>query len=497
MTLDPRLMALSSPFQDDDDALAAAKDLLAAPDPAAEVATLYAGLLHHKTLPTALAHLERAGSDLERLTIPSDLFDATWPLNGLLARPDERPPGRIPLAAIARRLDRHAALLTEAALALADAGPNGDGEPPPFVLIFGRAFDAAYPGYRRRLGHDVDVWAPDLPAGLRVAEALCGPLGLTLTRCKVAGLGPEAFGVFNTFRARDGHELHVDVMAGGQPYGPTALPLLVRAPDAGTLRPATWKGRAWTVPSAEDMLLMVAVRAQRKGEIVCRDVADARFLLRAEPGLDWDGLCAKARAHQVNGALHRLLARAASSAGDPAVPDGALRSIRPGPVERRAMVTLDRSGSAPRLWPALWGFRYLRVREGSSRAAARLAGDAVRSRLFALQVRLARRGGPAGGAASALRGLRPAFFSLCEFRIEPPASSAGFCLSRTRGGRASPPRSARGEAVALLHRIVTLLPAGAVEEGIRLRTAAEGTARPAHRCGAYVLNARPRTPAAQ
>src|SRR5262245_32187336 len=110
---------------DEADSRRAAAQLLDAAEPDGEIERLYPALLEHNIFPAALAHLERAGGDLERLTVSTARFRATWPYNALLPTPDETSPGRISLASIRRRLETHRTLLHRTLHDLIDAGEPG------------------------------------------------------------------------------------------------------------------------------------------------------------------------------------------------------------------------------------------------------------------------------------------------------------------------------------------------------------------------------------
>src|SRR5439155_24020418 len=137
----------------------------------------YPACLEHNILPAALAHLERAGGDLERLSISTALFRATWPYNALLPVPAEYSPGRISLAAIRRRLEEHRVILRRTLQDVLDAGAEGA-----LMLPWGEAIAATYPAYDQlpRLRRDIDVFVADLRTGLRILDTLWDKFGFIL-----------------------------------------------------------------------------------------------------------------------------------------------------------------------------------------------------------------------------------------------------------------------------------------------------------------------------
>jgi Uncharacterised nucleotidyltransferase len=498
-----RLVALSSPVRGDPAAGAAAAAVVSSADPDGEVDALYPGLLYHKTLPTAFAHLERAGGDLGSLGVSSSLYRALWPLNVVVAVPEESRPGRISLASIREVLDRHRDKLHGVVRELLELEGHR------YLFIFGRSLEAAYPGaYPLRMDFDTDLFAPDLDAGLALLADVRSRMGFVLSRCKVSRLDGEGIAVFNLYRpSTDGHEYHLDIMVGAYLARGSLRPLWFQAPLWERARSVDFEGSKVLIPSAEDMVLVTAVKTYRRREINRRDVNDMGFLLGQEEGrLDWDAVVADARRNQVNGALHRLVVEASRVEGHPLAPPGALRRLRPGAVERRL---LDRAEAVERahrtvqtasgpmlrirrqrlstLWPAHWVFRYARARLGTLGALGYMATERVQRRMFQLQFRAARSGGRRPLLLPLSRAARPGFGSLCELRREPLPAEAGFCLSQTAAVRPSLPDSLDGSAREALEAVIAALPdSGAVE---RLSTTERGDEPwEPHRCGAYLFN---------
>jgi hypothetical protein len=358
------------------------------------------------------------------------------------------------------------------------------------------------------MDYDVDLFAPSLDRALEVVQALRGSLGLALSRCKVSSVEGDGLAVFNTFRESDGgHEIHVDVMAGGYLARGGVRPVWFRAPLWERSSVVSWMGASLRVPSPEDMLLMTAVRMVRKGEIVQRDLNDARFLLERGTDLDWTYIRSVAEGHQLNGALHFVATKAEEEAGRRLVPPGARRALSPGRLGRRllaeAVASSGRqqkvrtsSGTAVRagrrrwwkVWPALWQMRYAAARLGPARAIAYLATDRVQRRFLHWQMvlsRVDRRG--LVPVVRLLGALRPRFGSLCELRGQPFPRELGFCVSQTAAAR--PEVIDRFPALAQdrLRAVVETLPERAYRERIAT-TEGDSQRWEAHRCGAFVFN---------
>jgi putative nucleotidyltransferase-like protein len=494
------LVALSSLVEED--GVLAAKELLDARDQALRLDALYPGLLHHKTLTNAIHHLEQAGGDLSELSVSGRLYRSLWPLNVLMPVPEESAGGRISLASIREGLDRHRELLHRM---IDDFVGLGLGRP--FVLIFGRSIEAAYPAYRHRMDYDTDMFVPTLDDGLAIVSAVLSRLGFVLSRCKVSRVEGPGLAVFNTFRVRRRHELHLDVMAGGYLTRAGLRPLWLQVPMAERSREVGWRGRTLQVPSAEDMLLITAAKPYRRREITRRDMNDAHFLLVAEQGkLDWDYVVRTAKRHQIEGALHLLMEEAERLENRSLVPADVVEELVPSPIEARLLLRAAAAEGLQRtvrtaegtmlrpgrhrwssLWPALWTLRFARARLGRLGAVAYLLAERFERAVFRLQFRAARRRGPLRAVVPLLRAMRPRFGSLCELREAPPPANLGFCLARTSARRPHLPEGLGTEERQALGRIIHALPDKVVEE--RIATTERATQQfEAHRCGAFLFN---------
>jgi tetratricopeptide (TPR) repeat protein len=95
-----------------------------------------------------------------------------------------------------------------------------------------------------------------------------------------------------------------------------------------------WEGQPVIVPSPEDILLMKAEKARRRGRFHLRDFNDVQFLLVTEKGrLDWDYLASVALDHRVGTALYVLAREAERQEGTTLVPVPVLKRLAPGTLE--------------------------------------------------------------------------------------------------------------------------------------------------------------------
>jgi Uncharacterised nucleotidyltransferase len=494
VTGQPAHVALSS-FEEDAASLRAASMVLGSPEPDDELDRLYPLLLRHKCLTNAISHLERAGGDLSRLSISGDTFHTTWPLASLLPGVPEVD-GRVTLASIRTHLGEHGRRLDAALLELADAAGED-----PFVAIGGMSLRVAHPEYAVRMGYDVDVFAPDLQTGLRLLGRLRSPMGFALNRCRVSRLEGRWVAVFQTFRpTRDGHDVHLDMMAGGHPVGPGTIPLWFEAPLLERSIAVTIGGRTVRVPSAEDILLLMAVREQRRWAFTRRDVNDAGFLLSREgPRLDWDYLCTSARSHAIGGVLLELLGEAERSLGGPLIPPRARAGLAPAGAERWLLALSAAGGAggsgqrgiaflariARRGWPVLWSFRYTRRERGRVGAGAKLLATRFQARAFVSTSRLARARTPLAGLLLPLAArLHPRLGSLCQLR-ERPSPPGGRCLSRVGALRRGAARL-DPEAQTVLRAIGRALPDPRTQRAPRIRRPDGKRPGVVHRCRAFL-----------
>ena len=391
------LVRLSS-FRDDAASLAAAQEVLAAPDREATLDRLYVAALPQRILLTALAHLERADGHGDGLTVSAPLFRSLWPLNALLPPPDDPAASRVRLSWVRRGVDAHRVLLRRVATDLI-AGPA-----PRAMAVFGLAYETAYPTYHHREHNDADVYAPDAAAALRIVEELLRRHGFALLRFRSSRSEQGTLGHFKLVTTEGGYQLHVDVIGGGRPTGPGLRPPIVYPPLFDRARRIQTDGAVELVPAADDMLLLQAEKIQRRGAFTLRDFNDAQFLLVAEEGrIDWEYLVGAAQRHGIGGALHRLVREAERRESRSLTTPGVLRSLTPDRKQRRMIDAVAGLNSevatepgraatvAARRWRRSWFRGYVRHRLTQPRALTGLITDLARGSLLKLQFRIAQR----------------------------------------------------------------------------------------------------------
>jgi len=498
-----QLLALASP-QEDERSRATIHQLFGSTDPDAELDLLYPLLVEHRVLAAALARLEREGADLEGLTISAELFRSHWPLGALLPAPEESAPGRMPLAALRRRLQAHKELLRETLITIVDAAPDA-----PYVVLGGRAYEAAYPEYRDRFEHDVDIHTEDMGTALRLLAVLRSGMGYAMYRARASRIGTGWLAKLATFRlSQEGHEVHVDLLVGGRPAGSGRLLLWARQRFEPRSREIGWRGRRLLVPAAEDLLVTTAMEVHRRGRLIRRDLNDVHALLVADGHkLDWDHVKRAAVDARVQGEVHRLVTAAVEELGTPAPPSSEMASLMPTAVERRVLdravrVEQERERVATGAGtviaarrrrvivaaPDLWLLSHVRrspLVAGSARFVPVARIDAF---VFGLRLRAARAGAGWFLALPLLRRRALRFGSLCELRAAPP-EGAQFCLARSAHGPGSL-RGADPETVQVIQSLVQALPLRAEQEAARIKPAEPGQAWVAHRCAGFLFSIR-------
>jgi hypothetical protein len=248
--------------------------------------------------------------------------------------PDECAAGRVSLAGLRRRMDAHFALVRRALHEVLDLDAGGR-----LVVLFGRAIEGLCPDYARlpRPKHDVDVFAADLGAGLHVLNGAWEKLGFELQECRTCPGDDGWITHLTLFRVSpENHVVRIDLLAGGRPSSPYRWAAPRRYPQlAARSRWAEWDGRRVRVPSPEDVLLMLAEKAQLRAAPTLRDFGDARYLLTTLGGhLNWDYLTTAARDGGLGSTLHALAREAERREARRLVPAGVLARLAPGPVER-------------------------------------------------------------------------------------------------------------------------------------------------------------------
>jgi hypothetical protein len=380
MNTDELLRPLSS-LHEEAGALQAARRLLDDPDRDGELERLYPGLLRHHLLLPALAHLERAGGDLERLTIPTALFLSTPKLNRLVPVPDESSPGQISLLALRHRLEAHQALLRRTLGELIDLDEEGR-----LIVLSGRAIQALYPDYAAlpRAIHDVDVFTPDLASGLRILNGVWNRLGFALQMCMTSPADGGWVAHFALFRVSDeGFLLRIDLIVGGRPIDRDWSPPCLHPQLAARARCVRWDGRQVLVPSPEDILLMLAEKSRLNRKFTLRHCADARFLLTVGPSqLNWDYLTSAVRHRGLAAAMHVLVDEAERQERRRLVPARIMRGLAPGLVERLVIPAIDSNGATldrrSELWCQFWFVQQMGARLARPRSMGRLLLDRLR-----------------------------------------------------------------------------------------------------------------------
>jgi hypothetical protein len=313
-----RVGELSSPTCSER-AVERARQLLSAPSPDAELDRLYPLVVQHHVAPTILERLRCAGGDLAELSVASGLVASLWPFNRVLPELTEGPPGRTPLSQLALAIQRHATHLGAVV-----QGLSGRRLAEPFVLLHGAALRLLAPGYRR-LCNDLDLHTPSAVGGAELVRELGDRWGFVLVGKRTRSFHGREIGGFKLLRTtHDGHELHVDIIAGRRPAKPADPELFERS------RMMTLDGRRIRVPSREDMLVWFAARVLRRGHFGLRDVHDAWVLASSESdGTDWSRVLEASAQHGLSATLSRLLAVAEEVNGQIAIEPDVRRILVP------------------------------------------------------------------------------------------------------------------------------------------------------------------------
>jgi hypothetical protein len=170
------------------------------------------------------------------------------------------------------------------------------------VLLAGRALEALLPDYTERLGFDTDLWLPHLADGLDALELLVRELGFDLEYARLINIGnPSPRLVATAARHDDGYKVALGILAGG--YHLYAEPLDQRA------CPVQWDAQPLQASSYEDLLVMLALRIQRKQQLQMVNVADAAVILRGADSLDFALIKHLSRQYNLDLPLGILLAQ--------------------------------------------------------------------------------------------------------------------------------------------------------------------------------------------
>lgn len=374
------LRELSSPVPSGP-ALEAARRLLSAASPEAELDRLYPAMLRHHVAPAVLDALRRAGGDLSDLSVSGELVTTLWPFSRLFPEPAGTAPRRVALSDLALATERHTAHLDDLVRGL---GARGFSDA--FVLLFGAALRLVAPDYRR-LSNDLDLYTPGAREGVALIRALWDRWGFVLVRMRTSRHAGRVLGHFKLLRTTDdGHQLHVDIIAGGRPAGPGLLPAFVHPGLFPRSRTVAIGERDVCVPSLEDLLLMLAEKVLRRGALSLRDAHDVWILVANGSGpIDWSYVVETSRRHGLLGIVSRLLAVAEREDGPPAIDPEVRLALRPGPLERRLL-----RGPVSPAWRRAWTASRLARDLPHPGVYAGLAADRARAVVLKAGSRLAR-----------------------------------------------------------------------------------------------------------
>ncbi len=393
------LFALGWP-DDGDRALEVARELVDRLDASTGLDAWYPDLLKHKTLLIALDLLERAGADPRCLTISGRVFATTWPLNVLLPAPTEVAPGRVALDDIRTRVLHHHELLSDLLVDLLDRESQ-------ILLQFGIGLQAAYPAYRHGISHDLDLMVPRVAAASALVEALWDEQGFVLTKLRMSRAPQGWIAQYSMAKlTEERYQVSLGLMARGRPSGPRFLPAFVHPAIFDRARELRWGGRSVLVPSAEDMLLLLSDKVQRRRNFVLRNYNDARFLLRLEgSAIDWDYVVGTASSFRIGGVLLHLIEVAEHGEERALIPDSVRAGLTPGDLERRLVgaagmpIPGKQAPALPmplarawRLWTDVWFWRSVADRWTSARDLLNAARDLFQGLALRLELRPARSG---------------------------------------------------------------------------------------------------------
>jgi len=434
----------------------AAQRFLEMPDPSAVLGRVYGFLVWQRTLRTALAHLEAAGADLKALEVPVQAFRKTFPSNyPTVWKVDREPP--VTASDLVDIYTVHRRLLAAPVDALVDAGLDR------FGLVSGRAYESRYPLYVHRVEFDTDIVAADMAAGLDVMEALAGA-GYPLDSIHIRRLGARPDATFEIGRWQGDHLVSIGVLVGGYHAH--------RGPICDRTEPIVFRDRPVPTARPEDLLVMLAARAERKARFALVNFNDAAVILDTDGArLDWDMVAVTAEASRLKATLAVVLGRAQRVLGRSVVPAEVWSWLTRGTGLPRAVTErVASTGVAPgvlrtwsvdnftvRAWRAMVLFRQRGRPEGQSLSSNALIR--AQRRILDRQVKAIRSGRPPSWRDRPLTTLRTRSGAMCE--VAPHLASTERCISIHGGWH------------------------GSQRASTRLREVADGLARVSedHRCG--------------
>ncbi len=264
--------ALTSPFEDEQ-TRRACDEILGSSDPSAVMQGLYRVLISEKGIRAALGQLERAGADLDKLSISSDVVRKTFPMN--LHPIWSLPAGsRLTLRQLANVLTRHHDLLWQTTLEVSRTLGSQR-----FVLLSGTAIESLFPDYKERTAFDSDLWVPGLAEGLDALEVLVKDLGFTLKAARLKHVGSKYHIDADVCKKVDGYEVDLGLLGGE--YHSYSESLDQRAVKVRR------ESQMLRAASPEDLLVMRAVLVRERHRIQMVSAGDAAVILRGTSSLDF------------------------------------------------------------------------------------------------------------------------------------------------------------------------------------------------------------------
>ena len=414
---------------------AAARSLLDLPDPNDTLSRVYAFLVWQRTLRTALSHLAEAGADLSSLAVSEAAFRSTFPAR-FRAIWDVDVTGPQTGTDLLEIYSTHRRLVGTPISKLARAGIGG------FTLVSGRAYEARYPHYSDRVEFDTDLVVSDMEAAWRVTSFLRHE-GFWLDSLRIRRLGPSPDATFELRRHEEGHLVSVGLLVGG--YHAHRRDIYQNSTEVD------YRGGRTLAARPEDLLVMLAVRVERKRKFSLVNYNDAATILQTDgPSLDWESVAMNARAAGVGATLAVILRHAEALIAGSAVPQEAWPALVRSPADRLlsrlacAHATRDTSvtehgrrrhtrsvNTVPdRVW-RLW----VRLGRGDRRAGSSigsLAIQRVQQQILDRQLSALGSNRIPAGVHRALAGFRTRCGALCE--VAPHLAADTSCLS-VAGGR--------------------------------------------------------------
>lgn len=238
-----------------------------------------------QVLLAVLRSLLRRGVDLDGLAIRAETY-TSLPSAKVLPEPSD---SRVSLRTLHDVLSRHADLILETAEELAARLPYA------WVAAYGGALALGYPSYRDRTRNDLDLFARDDKRAQAIVDTLTLSLGFSLIHSHRSEFQGTVIAHQKLRRMhKSGHLLWVDLFTRGRPTGGSlTVPIVNPSLFESAVRIETQSGGV-LIPSAEDMLILLAEKVLRRGTYHLRSTLDARAILLASPSLDWDAVCSGA-----------------------------------------------------------------------------------------------------------------------------------------------------------------------------------------------------------